>query len=105
MRNSQKFEGIIWKWGTEWESTDELFSHSEEFLYALYGNKENDVNKVRWLQFTDKHTKQNKVIDMSALPPCKETLKLHSARENYVAKMCRSSLESNIDASNFSGYG
>ena len=42
---------------------------------------------------------------MSALPPCKETLKLHNARENYVAKMCRSSLESNIDASNFSGYG
>ena len=42
---------------------------------------------------------------MSALPPCKETLKLHNARENYVAKMWRSSLESNVDASNFSGYG
>ena len=71
----------------------------------MHFNKEKDVNKVRWLKFRGKHTKQNKVIDMSALPPCKETLKLHSARENYVAKMWRLSLQSNTDAPNFNGYG
>ena len=42
---------------------------------------------------------------MSALPSRKETLKLHSAQTNYVAKMWRSSLQSNTDAPNFSGYG
>ena len=42
---------------------------------------------------------------MSALPPCKEILKLHSAPANYVGKIWRLSLQSNIDAPNFSGYG
>ena len=88
MRNSRKFEDTIVKWGKQWESIDELFSYSKEFIYTLYGNKENvwHVNKVWRLKFRGKHTKQNKVIDMPALSPCKETLKLHSARENYVAK-------------------
>ena len=42
---------------------------------------------------------------MSALPPCKETLKLHIVQVNYVAKMWRLSLQTNINAPNFSGYG
>ena len=42
---------------------------------------------------------------MSALPPWKETLKLHSVRANFIAKMQRSSLQSNINAPNFSSYG
>ena len=42
---------------------------------------------------------------MPALAPCKETLKLHSVRANFVAKMKRSSLQSNINARNFSSYG
>ena len=87
----------------EWELTDELFSHLEEFICTLYGYEEKDVNKVRWLKFRDKHTKQNKVIEMAALPPCKKTLKLQSVWANYLAKMWRSSLQSNTDATNFSG--
>ena len=55
-------------------------------MCTLNGYKEKDVNKVRWPKFRDTHKKQNKVIDMSALPPCKENLKLHSAHANYVAK-------------------
>ena len=35
----------------------------------------------------------------------KKTFKLHSARANCVAKIWRLSLQSNIDAPNFSGYG
>ena len=41
---------------------------------------------------------------MAALPPCKKTLKLQSVWANYLAKMWRSSLQSNTDATNFSGY-
>ena len=105
MRKSRKFEDTFRKLGKEWELTDELFSHLEEFICTLYGYKEKNVNKVRWLKSRDNHTKQNKVIDMSALPPCKETLKLHSVRANYVAKMWRLSLQSNINAPSFSVYG
>ena len=105
MRNSRKFEDTFGILGKEWELTDELFSHFEELICTLYSYKEKDVNKVRWLKLRDKHTKQNKVIDMSPLSPCKETLKLHSVWANFVAKMWRSSLQSNINAPNFSGYG
>ena len=104
MRKSQKFEDTFGKLGKEWELTDELFSHLEELICTLYGYREQKC-KVRWLKFRGKHTKQNKVIDMFALPPCKETLKLYSVRANYAAKMWRSSLQSNINAPNFSGYG
>ena len=55
-------------------------------MYTL-GYKEKNVNKVQWLKIRDKHTKQNKVINMSALPPWQETLKLHSVLANVVAKM------------------
>ena len=42
---------------------------------------------------------------MFPLPPCKETIKLHSALQNYVSKMWRWSLQCNIEAPNFSCYG
>ena len=96
IRKSRKFEDTFGKLGKEWELTDELFSHLEEFICTLYGYKEKNVNKVRWLKFRDKHTKQKKVIDTSALPPCKETLKLRNVQANYVAKygyrLCKATL-------------
>ena len=79
MLEVDKKEPKTWRFvklGKEWELTDEVFSHLQEFT-TLYGYKEKDANKVRWSKFRDKHTKQNKVIDMSALPPCKETLKTY----------------------------
>ena len=47
------------KLGKEWELTNELFSDLEEFICTLYGYKEVKVNKVQWLKFRDKQTKQN----------------------------------------------
>ena len=63
------------------------FSHLEEFICTLYGYKEKNVNKVRWLKFRDKHTKQNKVIDMSALPPCEEHLN-YAVYEQIMLQKC-----------------
>ena len=34
---------------------------------------------------------------LSLLPPCRETLNLKSQRCNYVAKLCKSSLQYTID--------
>ena len=53
---------------------------------CAYRYKGKDENKDQWIKFRYKHTKQNKVIDMSSLSPCKENLKLHSAQANYVAR-------------------
>ena len=72
MRRSQKLS-------KELKLTDELFSQKSSYVHLVTkitnGYKEKDVNRVRWLKFRDKHTKQNKIIDMSLLPPCKENLK------------------------------
>ena len=59
MRKNWKFEYMFGKLGKEWELTNELFSDLEEFICTLYGYKEVKVNKVQWLKFRDKHTKQN----------------------------------------------
>ena len=46
MRKSRKFEGIFGNLGKEWELTDELFSHLEEFIWTLYSYREKDGIKV-----------------------------------------------------------
>ena len=46
------------KWDKEWELTDELFSHLEEFICRSYGYKEKDANKVWWLKFRDRQSKR-----------------------------------------------
>ena len=47
--------------------------------------------------FQKKHAKENKVIDLSALPPCRNVLQIHSKRVNFVAKVLRSALKNKID--------
>ena len=75
MRKSWTFEGMFEESEKKKkELTDELFSHFKEVICTLYGNKEKDVNKVQRLKFRDKHSKKDKIIDMSVLRPRKVTL-------------------------------
>ena len=52
-----------------------------------------------------KHAKENKVIDLSALPPCCNVLRIHSERTNFVAKVWISSMKNNIDKESFANHG
>ena len=57
----------------------------------MYGSKEVDVNKTRYKMFPRKFTRENKIIDLSLLPPCKDTLTRHIKRASTIAYIWRSS--------------
>ena len=52
------------------EVDDSLFSNLQEFRYNL---------------FNQKYNHEKKSIDMSVIPPCSSTLKLHSRRANFAS--------------------
>ena len=99
------FEDCFFQLGAEWDLSDFLFDELEEYVCSLYGYGEKNINKVRWLLFQKKHAKENKVIDLSALPPCRNVLRIHSERANFVAKVWRSSLKNKIDEESFANHG
>ena len=45
------------------------------------------VNESHYAIFEKKRQKENKIVDMAALPPCESVLHLHSKRANAVAYM------------------
>ena len=49
--------------------------------------------------------KENNVINLSALPPCSNVLRIHSEKANFVAKVWRSSLKNKIDEESFVNLG
>ena len=83
MNSKQEYISTFKNVGNHWEK--ELFDTLEDYVCKLYSSKKRKVNKARYELFLKKHTQQNKVIDLSLLPPCCSTLKLHVMRYNYVA--------------------
>ena len=63
----------------------EEFEKLEECVCTLYGLKGTEVDAVRYQIFMKKYATQKKVVDLSLLPPCKQVLRLHSARANAIA--------------------
>ena len=62
----------------------------EKYVCRLYGERRvKEVNEARSTIFWRKIKKENKVIDISLLPPCQSSLKKHTVRSNYVARMWR----------------
>ena len=69
----------------------------EEFVCKLYGSSAKRVNKVRFYLFNRKYKRKNKSIDMSVLPPCSSTLKLHSTRGNFISTIWKGSAMQHIE--------
>ena len=63
----------------------------------LYGTKEKTNDAARWKIFDRKHHRENKIIDMSSLPPCTTVLHLHAKRANAVAYLWRNSVNPTIE--------
>ena len=96
VRKSKAFIQFFTKLGTD-DVTEELISAAEEYVCALYGKpKVKDVNEARSKIFGEKYKKKKKVVELSLLPPCKENLKYHLVRSNYIAKLMRSTSLSTI---------
>eukprot|EP00794_Sanderia_malayensis_P001749 gene1749-biopygen1596 len=55
--------------------------------------------------FDQKYVRQGKAIDISLLPPCQSSLKLHTLRSNVIAKMWKSSDERSVQLPDFTNFG
>ena len=91
--------------GTDWNLSDGLFAALEEVVCHMYGKKKKDVEKACYEIFKDVYEKKGKVQDLSLLPPCKQALKLHCKRANYVAKMWKSSFMHEVELGNIEDNG
>ena len=69
----------------------------EEFVCYLYGVKTKSVNDARWKIFHQKYKSENKVPDLSSLPPCQQALYYHSKRSNLVAYIWQKSQQPFFD--------
>jgi hypothetical protein len=74
-------------------------------LCKLFGSTKNLVDEVRLEMFTKKYTNKNRVIDLSALPPCHSLLIKHVKRANFVAAMWKRTESRNLDLQDITDHG
>ena len=77
----------------------------EEFVCLLYGRRRKEVNGVRNFLFESKYLNQNKAMDISLLPPCQASLRLHTLRSNVVARIGKLSDKAQIQLPDLSQHG
>ena len=76
--------------GSALELAASTYEILEEYVCLLFGSRKRKVNDVRYDIFHRKYSNKNKIVDLSLLPPCQSTLKLHSNPANFVAKIWKS---------------
>lgn len=95
MRDNPRFWQVFVGVGTEWLPSESLTQQLEEFVCLLFGSRRlKSVNTLRFQTFKRKYESENRIIDLSLLPPCRSSLYLHILRSCYVARIWRLSLTS-----------
>ena len=92
--------------GTEVTVSEELVRRLEWFVRSLYGYPRiQSVNEARRKVFWDRFHKENKIIDLSLMPPCSSNLRYHIMRANYVAYIFRHAGQLQMDLESPDGHG
>ena len=90
VKNISRFLDLFSTIGTNCNLTNDQLQGLEHFICTTFGKKRlHSVNEARRQIFWEKLQKDNKIIDLSLLPPCQSSLELHCKRANFVAKMWR----------------
>ena len=90
----------------EGQLTDETHKEAKKFVCTMYGDKRvQNVNELRGKLFWSRLRKNGKVPDLSLLPPCASTLRRHSARAHYVAKIWKQACSPLQHIDSFSNNG
>ena len=84
-----KFQEALTSLGNTWEVTLEMFTAIQGFICAIYVSTKKTINEVRFDLLYQNYQNQNKIVDMSTLPPCERILFLHVKRVNYIASICK----------------
>ena len=85
--------------------TEDILLQLEEFVCYLYGVKIKFVNDARWSLFDRKYKRENKVPDLSSLPPSRQSLVYHCKRSNLVAYIWRNGEHPLFDMPEISDHG
>lgn len=92
--------------GDDWSVSDHIISCLEKYVCSLYGKgKCSNVNEARQQIFWEKYNKNKQIVDLSILPPCRESLGLHIRRANYVSCLWKRSLCAVVNPPNPSHHG
>ena len=87
--------------GLQMRAPESLVNSLERFVCWLYGEKHlTSVNKLRKKMFWKNYSQENRITDLSLLPPCQSSLLLHIQRANYVARIWRQDLTPVIEIEN-----
>ena len=87
IEKNPKFIEVFALLSSSWSPQDEVYDGLGEYVCRLYGYKKKDVNYVRHQLFECTYSGEDKIIDLSLLPPCRSSLRLHSFRATAVAKI------------------
>ena len=94
--SNSKFKTFLSALGACGELSQETADGMEEFVCCLYGFREKDKNTVRYEIFAKKNKRQQKVVGLSVLPPCKSVLYYHTLRANTVSMIWKSAVNANV---------
>ena len=82
---------------SNWNIDQNLKCLLEEYVCSLYGKKKLSVSEVRFYILQKKRERENKLIDISLIPPCKSSLRFHILRINFVASIWKNTDRATIN--------
>ena len=83
-----QFLDVFMELGTDWEPNEHIIAQLEEYVCKLFGQKKvRCVSIARQQIFWEKYDKDNRISDLSLLPPYKDRLHLHIQRAYYVCRL------------------
>ena len=90
LKESQEFLATFSQLGVDNRINEDLVASLEKFVCRLYGEKRlTCINSTRKKIFWRNFSRDERITDLSLLPPCKSSLLLHISRANYVARIWR----------------
>ena len=105
MKKDEKYLHVFTDLGKEDKVTEELYTTLEQFVCQLYGEKHtSNVNHARHKIFQRILKEKNQFVDLSLLPSCQSSLKLHD-RSNYISRIWRKASHPIISIENSSCHG
>ena len=101
MLKNQEFVNFFGAFGEEPDINDDRFAVCQKFVCELYGHKDSNTNNVRYKMYASKQGH----LDPKAIPPCEDSLRLHTKRAAYQVHIWRKALEGHPNIPSPVGHG
>ena len=106
LKDNDRFLELFSSLGTDVQLNNDQLCSLENFVCVIFGEKRlNSVNDARRKFFWERMEKNNKIADLSLLPPCQSSLAKYSRRSNYIAYMWRNACRPMINLESPMNHG